>query len=175
MVVHTCYPSTQRLRHECYEFKASLGYVARSCLKKKYFFLIGVSDFMWQCCFLHELKLEKSHLFLGEWETIWFLLDHTYSPWQEKKKRILLLCQEKQMSGLVHAAYKVHPGATETKPSHIEGKILGLREATDGVCWLFLDNFCPKSLPVYRENTLLCSGQAELMFCEPSKTVVLNL
>lgn len=38
------------------------------------------------------------------------------------------------MSGLAYAAYKVHPGATETKASYIEGKTLGLWEATDGVC-----------------------------------------
>lgn len=38
MVVHTCYPGTQRPRHECHEFKASLGRVARSCFKKYIFF-----------------------------------------------------------------------------------------------------------------------------------------
>jgi hypothetical protein len=33
--VHICNTSTQRLRQEDTEFKASLGYVARLCLKKK--------------------------------------------------------------------------------------------------------------------------------------------
>jgi hypothetical protein len=38
LVVHTCIPSTQtlRLRPKDHEFKASLGYIIRSCLRIKY-------------------------------------------------------------------------------------------------------------------------------------------
>jgi hypothetical protein len=35
MVVHTCNPSTWRLRQEDGEFQASLGYRVKPCLRKK--------------------------------------------------------------------------------------------------------------------------------------------
>jgi hypothetical protein len=34
VVVHICNPSIQRLRQEDWEFKASPGYIERSCLKQ---------------------------------------------------------------------------------------------------------------------------------------------
>lgn len=38
-----------------------------------------------------------------------------------------------------------------------------------------LNNSCPKSLPVYRVNTLVYSGQADLMFGKPPSAKILNL
>jgi hypothetical protein len=37
MVVHVCNPVLRRMRHVDYEFKASLGYTARPCLKILFF------------------------------------------------------------------------------------------------------------------------------------------